>query len=109
INFSDKWSKKLDVTGSYFFNNSNTNNDQILRSQTLFPDTIQYTDQNSFSTSRNFNHRFNMRLEYRIDSNNSFIISPSLNFQNNKSISEGMSRTYNVPNAGGAADTLNTS
>lgn len=108
INFSDKWSKKLDVTGSYFFNNSNNANEQILKSQTLFPDTVQHTDQTSFSASRNFNHRINMRLEYRMDSNNSFIISPSLNFQNNKSISQSISQTYNVPNDGGSIDSLNT-
>jgi hypothetical protein len=103
INFSDKWSKKLDVTGSYFFNNSNISNDQTIKSQTLFSGKTQYSDQNSVSSSKNYNHRINMRLEYKIDSSNSFIISPSLNFQNNKSVSSGMSQTYY-----GIGDTLNT-
>ncbi len=30
INYSDMWGKKLTVTGSYFFNNSNTSNNQEL-------------------------------------------------------------------------------
>lgn len=104
INFGDKWGKKVDVTGSYFFNNSNNNNSQLLKRQTLYPGGTQYTDQNSFSTSKNYNHRINMRIEYRIDSSNSFIISPSLNFQNNKSTTSSLAQIYK-----GINDSLNTS
>lgn len=105
LNYSDKWGKKVDIQGSYFFNNSNTNNDRTVRSQ-LIPESgrTQYTDQNSLSTSKNYNHRFNLRLEYRIDSNNSLIINPSLNFQHNDSRSISASQTY-----WGAGDTSNTS
>ena len=103
INYSDKWGQKTDVQASYFFNNSNNSNDRSLRSQTLFGDKTQFTDQSSTSTSENYNHRINMRIEYRIDSSNSLIINPSLNFQNNKSISHSVSQTYY-----GAGDTVNT-
>jgi len=103
VNYSDKWGQKVDVQGSYFFNNSNNDNDRSLRSQTLFGDKTQFTDQSSLSASKNYNHRINMRIEYRIDSSNSLIINPSLNFQNNKSISHSVSQTYY-----GAGDTVNT-
>ena len=104
LNFSDKWGNKTDVQGSYFFNNSDNRNDRTLRSQTLFSGKTQFTDQNSISESKNYNHRVNMRLEYKIDSNNSLMISPSLNFQNNKSFSGSNSQTYY-----GIGDSLNTS
>jgi len=83
LNYSDKWGKKVDIQGSYFFNNSNTANDRTAKSQTNPPinGITQFTDQNSISRTNNYNNRFNLRLEYRIDSNNSVIISPSLNFQ----------------------------
>ncbi|HET9431268.1 MAG TPA: outer membrane beta-barrel protein [Chitinophagaceae bacterium] len=103
INFSDKWGKKLNVQGSYFFNNSNNENDESLKSQTLFDDKTQYINQNSFSQSKNTNHRINLRLEYNIDSSNSLVISPSLNFQNNNSVSRGISQTLTDE------DTSNTS
>lgn len=103
FNYSDKWGKKLDVTGSYFFNNSNNTNDQVIKSQTLFSGKTQFGDQNSISTGKNYNHRINMRLVYQIDARNSFIITPSLNFQNNKSVSGGTSQTYY-----GTNDSLNT-
>lgn len=94
INFSDKWGKKMDIQGSYFFNNSNNDNERIVKSQSLITDGIQYTNQNSFSQSRNNNHRVNLRLEYRIDSSNSIIISPSLNFQDNRSVSRSITKRY---------------
>lgn len=95
INFSDQWGKKLQVQGSYFFNNSNTNNDQQIKSQTfLGGGKTQYSDQLSNSLSNNYNHRLNLRLEYKIDSFNSLIITPSLNFQNNKSASYSNAQTY---------------
>lgn len=84
INYGDKWFKKLDITGSYFFNNSNTDNNQLSNTQYFFNNARdEYYDENSFSTSDNFNHRINMRLEYKIDSANSILFSPSLSFQKN--------------------------
>jgi len=104
VNYSDKWGKKVDAQGSYFFNNTDNDNAKTLKSQTLFGDKTQFTDQISNSESKNYNHRINMRIEYRIDSSNSLIINPSLNFQGNKSLSHSLSQTYF-----GAGDTVNTS
>jgi len=76
------------VTGSYFFNNtSNTNNQVLNRQYFLGGDSTQYYKENSFSTSQNYNNRVNLRVEYKIDSFNSLILTPVLNFQNNKSFS----------------------
>ncbi|MEP7278560.1 MAG: outer membrane beta-barrel protein [Bacteroidota bacterium] len=103
INYTDKWSPKLDMQASYFFNNSNNTNERELHSQTLIGEKTQYTDQTSLSVSKNYNNRFNMRLEYKLDSSNSLIINPSLNFQNNNTESNGASQTYY-----GTGDTSNT-
>ena len=86
INYSDQWGKKLSVSGSYFFNNTNNGNTQLTNRQTFFPgDSSIYYKENSTSGSTNYNNRLNLRLEYKIDSNNSLTISPSLNFQKNNS------------------------
>lgn len=94
INFSDKWGKKLDIQGSYFFNNSNTVNDQISRSTRPEKGKERHTDETSISEGTNFNHRLNLRFEYRIDSSNSLIINPSLNFQKNESDLASTSQIY---------------
>lgn len=85
INYADNWGKKIQVSASYFFNNSdNSTSEQVSRK--YFLEGIPNYDQATFSNSKNNNHRFNMRFEYTIDSSNQLIITPSLSFQDNTSI-----------------------
>lgn len=85
INYSDQWSKKVDVSGSYFFNDNNTNNNQFSNTQNFISnDTILYKKQNVLSNIKNDNHRFNFRLNYKIDDKNSLMIVPSLSIQNTR-------------------------
>ena len=82
INYADNWGKKLQVTGSYFFNNSRNITEQISNLQYYVKDINNNIDTTS-STSTNYNHRINLRLEYRIDSFNQIIFTPNLSFQSN--------------------------
>lgn len=85
INYTDKWGKKLTVTGSYFFNWSNTKANQDLRRNYLLTgDSAQTYMESSSSVSRNINHRFNLRLEYAIDSFNIITFTPRVTVQQNK-------------------------
>ncbi len=87
INYSDAWGKKIDVTGSYFFNNSNTSNNQTINQQNFITkDSSQYYDENTLSDTKNYNNRVNFRLTYRIDSSNTIIATSNLNFQKNNSV-----------------------
>lgn len=90
INFSDLWlNKKMEFTGSYFFNNSHTVTNTNTNRELFLPgDTSQYYKEKRNSVADNTNHRVNMRLEYKIDSNNTLIIAPNLSFQSNRSQSE---------------------
>jgi hypothetical protein len=97
INYSDAWGKKIDVTGSYFFNNSNTSNIQSISQQNLSDknDSSTYYDENTpVSGSKNYNNRVNFRLTYRIDSNNTILVTSGLNFQNNTSVNFVNGATY---------------
>ena len=86
INYGDKWGKKIDVTGSYFFNNAKTDNDQRSNAEYFIQDTAnQLYDETTASDADNYNHRINLRMEYKIDSSNSLIFTPSVSFQNNNS------------------------
>ncbi len=95
INYSDQWGKKLTVTGSYFFNNSVNNNQSLTNTETL-GDIKQFSTQNGNSTTTNYNHRINLRMEYKIDSSNSLFIIPSINFQKNNSGSLSTLQTLNT-------------
>lgn len=99
FNYSDKWGKKIDVTASYFFNNSNNAQDQDLTKRFLLPSQADQTyDELSNTTTNNYNHRFNMRLNYNIDSFNSILFVPTLSTQKNNSVSTLDGKTYGAGN-----------
>jgi uncharacterized membrane protein YgcG len=86
INFTNALSKKVTISGSYFFNNTNTNQNQLTNQETfLNKDTSTIYNENNVSNAKNFNNRANVRLEYKIDSANTLMITPNVSFQNNKS------------------------
>jgi hypothetical protein len=86
INYNDMWGKKLEVMGSYFFNNSNVNNNQISNTQYFLSDTTnQIVNDTTVSRTKNFNHRINLRFDYTFDSANILTITPVLSFQKNQS------------------------
>lgn len=86
LNYSNDIGKKLSVTGSYFFNNAN-NATQSLKARNYFlgNGATQLYDETSEGNNNNFNHRFNGRVEYKIDSSNTVIITPKVSLQNNES------------------------
>ncbi len=104
INYSNQLGKKVTITGSYFFNNSNNTNESIINTETFSPPKNLFTTQKSNTLTENTNHRINLRLEYKIDSFNSIFIIPSINFQNNNSTSLAA-----LQNFYGASDSVNTS
>ncbi|MES2848482.1 MAG: TonB-dependent receptor, partial [Bacteroidota bacterium] len=84
INYGDKWGKKIEVTGSYFFNNSKNGNEQLSNAEYFIKNAAnQLYDENTISSSDNYNHRVNLRMEYKMDSFNSFVFTPSISFQKN--------------------------
>ena len=85
LNYSDKWGSKVDITGSYFYSNSDNRNEQERAVTTTFPDSVVVQDGNTFSRNKNENHRFTVRMEYYIDSMNSLLVNPSLTLQNSES------------------------
>ena len=94
LNFNDNWGKKLEVNGSYFFNASKNNADQRSNQQYFIPNSAdQFYDENYTAQSNNYNNRLNMRLDYKIDSANSILFIPSLNFQTNKSLVDLLAHT----------------
>ncbi len=88
INFSDKWGKKIDVSSSYFFNY--TKNLSISTTDRTFitgasDQDLKYLENNS-TESENYNHRFNLRMDYKIDSFNTLLFQPRVSFQNNSGL-----------------------
>lgn len=110
VNYSDTWGKRNQVTfqGSYFFNNTNTENRSTVEKwyeAPMIPDTLST---NGYSDTKGYNHRFNARLEWKISENQNLMIRPRFSYQSNDPWSEtlgwqygesGYSRTDNFSDA----------
>ncbi len=97
LNFVDSWGEKVKFTGSYFFNQSdNEQEESTLRE--YFESTLpgMTYEEYSKSTMDNMNHRINAKIEYTINENNTLIVTPSLSFQNNDkwSLVDGTNLSY---------------
>ncbi len=95
VNYSNQFGPKLSLTSSYFFNSSQNNNDYSNLTETFKKDGRNlFTSELGQSESDNYNHRFNARLEWKLDSNNTIYIIPSVSLQGNNSVSNSYIQNY---------------
>lgn len=85
LNYSDKWTDAVEVSGSYFFNLSkNDATSSLLRRYVFEAPAAQLYGETETAANDNMNHRFNMRAEWTIDTLNSVLIRPRFTFQQNE-------------------------
>lgn len=104
INYSDSWGKRDQVTfqGSYFFNNTNTENRSTVEKwyeAPMIPDTLMT---NGYSDTKGYNHRFNARLEWKISENQNLMIRPRFSYQSNDPWSRTTGWQFGAPADGGS-------
>ena len=100
VNYSDTWGKRNQVTfqGSYFFNNTNTENRSTVEKwyeAPMIPDTLST---NGYSDTKGYNHRFNARLEWKISENQNLMIRPRFSYQSNDPWSRTTGWQFGAPN-----------
>ncbi|WP_317897537.1 TonB-dependent receptor [Aurantibacillus circumpalustris] len=95
LNYSDAWGKKINVSGSYFFNYTDNRSESNTTRSYFTDDNIIYKEETS-NKNINQNHRVNFRFEYNIDSSNKLTILPTLNFQNNNATSSLLGNTSHL-------------
>ena len=84
LNYVDQWGEKWKVTGSYFFNQS----DNLTKQQTdreYFESVLPGMTYSEYqeNSMENWNHRFNMKLDYQMTKRTTLQLRPTLSFQNN--------------------------
>ena len=104
LNYSDSWGKRDQVTiqGSYFFNNTDTENRSTVEKwyeAPMRPDTLMTR---GWSNTVGNNHRFNARLEWKISENHNLMLRPSFSFQSNDPWSRTEGWQFGAPEDGGS-------
>lgn len=94
INYTDQLGKKIKLTGSYFFNQTNNINNASIVRKYFTSDALLYNEQ-SLTETQNTNHRASLRFEYTIDDKNSLIYTPSIAIQQNQ-YSTKLNGVYNT-------------
>ncbi|MCI4669087.1 MAG: TonB-dependent receptor family protein [Bacteroidia bacterium] len=88
INYTDNWGKKIEIAGSYFFNQTDNVNESVLRQQYINNgETGQIYEENDTSDSRNVNHRLNLRMEFKLSDKTRIIFRPRVTVQQNSGAS----------------------
>ena len=100
INYSDSWGKRDQVTfqGSYFFNNTNTENRSTVEKWYEPPMRLDTLMTNGYSDTKGYNHRFNARLEWKISENQNLMIRPRFSYQSNDPWSRTTGWQFGAPN-----------
>lgn len=98
INFMDSLGKKVLFTGSYFYNRADNSNNRFLNRNYFLPgDSSQVYNENNKSDNLSQSHRVNMRIEYKMDSSNSFLIVPRINIRRQNTSNVMESRNLIMP------------
>ncbi len=85
LNYTDTWGEKMEINASYLFNHrKNFGEASLFREYVLPDDDGQRYTESSTNTRRNMDHRFNMRFEYQIDSNNRILFRPDFSAASDK-------------------------
>ena len=108
LNYVDQWGEKWKITGSYFFNQS----DNLTQQQTdreYFESVLPGMTYSEYqeNSMKNWNHRFNMKLDYQMTERTSLQFRPTLSFQNNDSY--GLLQGQNLVNGTIDSETETTS
>ena len=115
LNYRDRLGKRAEISTSYFLNQGITITDQRSRRTSILPAPgVPYhhryeqsltTDQQQYSQNRQLTHRFNLRLDWQLDSMTSLWLTPSLSWQNTDYTSRLSSRAT-LPGLSGQPDQL---
>jgi hypothetical protein len=89
LNYGDSIGRKVYLSGSYFFNNTNNiTNSALARSYFTTRNISPLYNEADYNSSSNYNHRANLRLEYLADSANTLILTPKFSYQANNASSD---------------------
>lgn len=104
FNYSDRFSPRLEMNASYFFNANDTDaREQLFQQYVAPPLTDQTYSESGINDTRGQTHRFNARVTYTHNRRTSMILTPRLNVQLRDATANQLGT------AGGPAGTLSSS
>lgn len=95
INYSNIFNNQLEMNGSYFYNRvDNTNITGTFRKYLSEYSGLDRFNEQLNSSGKNQNHRFNIWLNYRIDSLNILRLQPNIQYSTNRTKTSSFAENY---------------
>ncbi|MGV3502330.1 MAG: outer membrane beta-barrel protein [Adhaeribacter sp.] len=96
VNYSETWMKKMEVSGSYFYNQRRSTGSRVrFRDFVLPDDSGQVYNENSRRVTTDGNHNVWLRMDYKINERNRILFTPSILVQQIRSDSYFFGRMEN--------------
>ena len=97
FNYNDEWSKKLKVSGSYFFTQADRTNSTITNRQIFTLDSSVLTNSEQVNNNITSNHKFDLNLEYTLNPKTRITFKPNFSYAENESesVSSSVSNSTN--------------
>jgi len=86
INYTDKISEKIDVSGDYFFSSSSSDNESSSQRETILADSRFFSNSSSRSDNDTDSHTANLEFEVETDSTFQININPSFSYSTTKTL-----------------------
>lgn len=98
VNFSNSIGETFDVSGNYFYSESNIDAQTLTERENILPDTRFFSNSESSSITKNSNHRTNFGMEVKVDSMLYINTSTSFNYSKNNGYSLTDEESLNMEN-----------
>jgi hypothetical protein len=95
VNYQDKFFKKVDQNGSYYFTNSSSENVNKTNTINLLPTGKTFTNSNSKTLNESNGHNLSLDFEIAIDSTTNVYLNPSFQKSNQFGKNSGNRVTFN--------------
>jgi hypothetical protein len=80
LNYSKDINEELKISGSYVIGGNHTENERSSARQNILPDTTFYYNEATYSSDKNTNHAFDLRIEYKPDTMHSLIVAGNFGY-----------------------------
>ncbi|MDX1937223.1 MAG: outer membrane beta-barrel family protein [Flavihumibacter sp.] len=98
LNFNNTFQKKLELNGSYFYNNIGNSKIENIKQQWLLPGNNFNTYRNNNTNTGNQNHRINFSSDYKIDTANSVKFTSAVNYQQSSLTTNNQYQSLSIKN-----------
>ncbi|MEL7147841.1 MAG: carboxypeptidase regulatory-like domain-containing protein, partial [Bacteroidota bacterium] len=95
INFTDDLSDRTTFEGSYFYNQTKNNNNQLLTRESFLDNAVQHYEEAQDAVTDNGNHRLNFRINHKINEYSNFLVRSSFSHQHQESHEQTQAETTN--------------